>query len=270
MRRRWAIVAVVVVLVAAVLVGGSLWLRRDTSRPVTVDDARDRLTTTSSGATTSVPPKGAARPKPGVYDYRGSGTESLSLPPLSQRQGPTIPATVELVGDDCWTIRFDYSTNHWETWDYCRRGTDLVETGGKTWQRWMIGATAITNLATSVCDDAMVLPSERTKGDEWPARCVGTNETIDGEAISKGPYTYLGEQELKVGDTTVTAAHFVRDRTMTGAQQGSERSDVWFDVRTGLPIRNERKISVDTDTPVGSSTYTEEGEFHLVSPDPTG
>jgi hypothetical protein len=52
---------------------------------------------------------------------------------------------------------------------------------------------------------------------------------------------------------------------MTGAQQGSERSDVWFAADTGLPLRNRRSIRAKTDTVVGSSTYTEVGQFELVS-----
>ena len=43
----------------------------------------------------------------------------------------------------------------------------------------------------------------------------------------------------------------------------------WFAIDTGLPIRNQRRIEVDTDTPIGSSTYTEEGEFRLASLTPT-
>jgi hypothetical protein len=71
-----------------------------------------------------------AHPPPGVYSYQGTGTDSLSLPPLSQAEGPTLPGTVELQSDGCWSFRIDYSTNHWQSWTYCARPTGLVETGG--------------------------------------------------------------------------------------------------------------------------------------------
>jgi hypothetical protein len=35
-----------------------------------------------------------AGPPPGVYSYRGSGAETISVPPTSQSEGPGIPGTV--------------------------------------------------------------------------------------------------------------------------------------------------------------------------------
>ena len=71
-----------------------------------------------------------------------------------------------------------------------------------------------------------------------------------------------------MGDATVTAHGFVSERTMSGAQTGIERNEMWFAADTGLQVRNERTAEVRTDTPIGESTYTETGEFHLVSVDP--
>lgn len=250
----------------AVLVGGGLLLTlRNDARPVSVEEAKDR--TTSSTAPVEQP--ATRRPEPGVYRYEGSGSEELSTPPLSQDQGPTMPGTVELGDDGCWTFRIDYSTNHWQSWDHCPEGDDVVEAGGQSWQRWMIGPTAITNLSDFTCDaGAMLAPADPAPDEEWNARCVGTNEAVDGEAVSEGTYRFVAEEDVEVGDTTVTAHRFVRERTMSGAQVGTERSEVWYAVDTGLLLRNERTIEARTDTPIGESTYTETGEFHLVSVDP--
>lgn len=285
MRARWVVV-VGVVLVAFVGIGLFLTLR-DNARPVTLDEAKGRTTSSTSaesstssasseapgdGSTTSSTPEDTPvirRPEPGVYRYEGSGTESLSVPPLSQDQGPTMPGTVEHGDNGCWTFRIDYSTNHWQTWVHCPEGPDFVEAGGQSWQRWMIGATAITNLSDFTCDaGAMLTPADPTPGQEWTARCVGTNEAVEGEAVSEGTYRFVGTEDIAVGDTTVAAHHFVRDRTMSGSQVGTERSEVWYAVDTGLPIRNQRSVEARTDTPIGASTYTENGEFHLASVSP--
>jgi hypothetical protein len=253
-----AVALVVVLGVGAVVV---LSLRRNRARPVSISDAQRRLPGTTA------PGVAAGRPAPGVYEYRGSGTERLSLPPLSQKEGPTIPGSVvwqEAAG--CWQFRLDFSTNHWQDWTYCRHGNDVEERGGSSWQRWMIGPQAFTNLTTSRCDPGtMVVPSPRTAGQEWSQRCAGTSDQVKGVGVSAGPYRFVADEDLEVGGTTVRAAHFVRTRTMTGAQQGSERSDVWFAADTGLPLRNRRSIRAKTDTVVGSSTYTEVGHFELVS-----
>ena len=139
----------------------------------------------------------------------------------------------------------------------------------QSWQRWMIGPTAITNLSDFTCaDGAMRIPADPAPDEEWPARCTGTNEAVEGEAISEGTYRFSGEKMVKVGDATVTAHGFVSERTMSGAQVGTERSEVWFVAASGLPVSNERTVEARTDTPIGESTYTETGEFHLVSVDP--
>jgi hypothetical protein len=261
-RRRWITIGTVVLAVVVVSVGLTWALTRDTAREVSVDEARERA---GGGTTVPAGPPDIERPPPGVYEYRGAGSESLSVPPLSQDQGPTIPGTVELLDDGCWTLRVDFSTNHWQSWRYCRDGAGLVEAGGQSWQRWMVGPTAITNLTTSTCEDTVALPAEREEGQEWPARCVATNEAVEGEAVSSGVLRFVGEEDVVVGGDTVRAAHLVREREMSGAQEGTERTDLWVAVDTGLPLRNERRVEAATDTPVGPSTYTEIGSFDLVT-----
>ena len=96
------------------------------ARPVSISQAISRYHPDSSADPGNHPP-------PGVYSYQGTGTDSLSLPPLSQAEGPTLPGTVEVQANGCWSFRIDYSTNHGQTWTYCARPTGLVETGGLVW-----------------------------------------------------------------------------------------------------------------------------------------
>jgi len=259
-RRRWILAGVVVAVLGVVAAVGWFWLSRDTAREVSIDEARRR-----AGGTTT-PRRGTeGRPRPGVYEYRGGGTDSLSLPPLSQSEGPGIPGTVELLDGDCWRFRVDYSSNHWQDWKYCHRGDDLMEEGGQTWQRWLFGPVAVTTTATFRCEDTPAIPAVREPGQEWSARCKGSNTRISGEVVSAGPYRFVGEEVVDVGGERVAALHFRRSRTLTGAQDGTEVSEVWFAADDGMPLRNEREIELRTDTPVGKSTYTEKGDFRLVS-----
>ncbi len=114
-----------------------------------------------------------------------------------------------------------------------------------------------------------MLPQEREEGDERDESCTSTNDAMEGEMTSEGPLRYLGDEDLDVGGVTVRTAHFERRREMSGSQSGTERTEVWYAVDTGLPIRNERDIEVRTDTPAGRSTYRETGWFQLVSLEPT-
>ena len=40
---------------------------------------------------------------------------------------------------------------------------------------------------------------------------------------------------------------------------------MWLDAATGLPLRLRQDLEIKTDTPFGSSTYTQSGVFTLAS-----
>jgi hypothetical protein len=256
--RRWPwVLGVPVVLLAA----GFLVIVLTTSRAheVTMAQAEQRLGGQGKGVA-------GARPARGVYEYAGSGTDRLTLPPMSQSDGPTMPGTVTLSGRNCWVWRIDYSSHHWETVDYCRHGDATWETGGQIWQLWSIGPLRETNLTTMTCAPHTVsLPATAVPGQVWHERCTGTSTAVKGAMVSAGPYRFLGPRALIVGGRVVRADEFLRLRTDTGAQRGTERSELWIDAANGLPIRLRRDITVITDTPFGTSTYTQSSVFSLAS-----
>jgi hypothetical protein len=160
----------------------------------------------------------------------------------------------------------DYSTHHWQTWEYCLHGDDLWEAGGQSWQLWSIGPLNVTNLSSFSCAPrSMAMPAHASPGEHWESRCVGTNTSVKGTTVSTGPYRFIGLDTIKVGHTPVRAAHFLRLRTDSGAQHGTERSEVWFSTSTGLPLRVQQDIKVTSKTPFGTSTYTQVGVFALMS-----
>ncbi|MGZ4675709.1 MAG: hypothetical protein ACXVJX_09200 [Acidimicrobiia bacterium] len=263
-RRRRVIVGVILlVVVAGIAVFVILW-NRDTSRPVKVSEAtkKYRATSTTTGATT------ALQPRAGVYEYTGSGTDHISTPAKSQDEGPEIPGTVTLTGNGCWTFRADYNTSHWQTWNYCSRDGRLLELGGQTYQHWDFVAFQVDTTTTFTCDPPSVaIKAAMKKGDSWKQSCSGTSTSIEGKAVSSGTYTYLGAEGLAVGGRTVDTDHFRQRRTLTGSQTGTQVADLWF-AHDGLPVKNVRKVSVDSGSIVGTITYTEDATFSLASPTP--
>ncbi len=257
-RRRWPWLVAAVLVAVGVLVG-VLVLTANQAHEVTMGQAEQHLGGQGQGSA-------GARPARGVYDYAGSGTEHLTLPPLTQGEGPTIPGTVTLEGSNCWVFRVDYSSHHWQTWDYCRHGGDTWEAGGQTWQLWAIGPLNETDLSTFSCAPrTMSLPAAAVPGDQWEGRCTGTGTAVKGRTLSRGPYRFIGLTTLALGGHPVQAAEVLRRRTDTGAQHGTEWAEVWLDAATGLPVRLRQRIEVTTDTPFGSSTYTQSGVFTLTS-----
>ena len=268
--RRVRIVAaiVAVVLVAALATFVVLW-NRVTTRPVSIAEARRRAGAAGYGtdqSATATP----LRPAAGIYQYRGEGTEKLDKPPRGQSQGTGIPGTVTHLGGRCWKFRVDYNTNHWQSWDYCSTGKGLTEQGGSFFQRLDLVITKVETSSTYTCDPpADTIRAAQRVGDQWKQNCPGTSTTASGEVIAAGPYTYLGQEDLNIGGTRVKALHYRWSRTLTGGQTGTEAGDFWFDAETGLPLRNQRVVTVHSGSPIGGVTYDEKGSFVLVSMTPT-
>jgi hypothetical protein len=259
-RRRWLIAGVAVALVVGA--GGFVTVRWSHGRARPVDLA-DVVRPTGDDL---APAPEVLRPPQGVYLYRGSGTDALSKPPSTQAEGPSMPGIVRHRKDGCWTFRIDYSTNHWQRWDYCPKAGGLDEVGGAAYQRWNFGA--FTNETTSTFDcDAPVVKAGQQPGDEWRQSCTGVSTGVDGETRSSGPFRFVGTETLTIGGRKVAAHHYRRERTNTGNQDGTEHGDVWFAADTGMPLRSEHKIEATTDTIIGEVHYTEDGEFELTSLD---
>ena len=228
------------------------------ARQADVDSARSRL----GGATTVPSVRGELRPAQGLYRYRGSGTDQLVTPPKEQAEGPEMPATVRQQSNGCWTFRIDYSTNHWQSWDYCPRAGGLDEMGGQTYQRWDFVVFVNESTSTFACDSSVTIGATQSPGDHWQQSCASTGTPA---ATSAGPYTFVGTEQLDIGGQTVMALHYHRERTMTGDQTGTEAAEVWFSADNGLPLRNRRRIEVDTATAIGSVHYVEDANFELES-----
>lgn len=237
----------------------------DLPREVSASEARRRFRDQQT-------PTGGAQvftPAEGVYEYHGSGSEALSSPARSQPEGPSIPGTVTHRSNGCWRLRLDYSSNHYRRWDFCVRKGTLVEVGNRVWQRWDFGSFAIDNLSSLACEPpAVVLAAKMTDGEKWPADCRGDSTQISGTTISKGTHRFVGTEKVEVGGSEVDAFHFRDDRTVSGAQSGTEHFDFWLSA-DGLPLKGAQRIEVESGgSPLGNVTYTQQGEFSLTSLSP--
>jgi hypothetical protein len=264
--RRLAVGLAVAALVLLAAVGTYLvLLSRVSTESVTVEEARERAGTTG-GEGDQGTAADVLRPAAGVYRYRGEGTERLDKPPTSQTQGPEIPGTLTHLEGGCWRLRVDYNTNHWQSWDYCQTDGGLVEVAGEFFQRLDLVVATVDTTSGYTCDPPVdAIRDTQQAGDEWPHECRGSSSGTEGEVVSSGPYTFVGPEVLEIGGTEVEALHYVRSRTLTGGQDGTEEVEIWFDAATGLPLRNERDITVRSGSVVGSVTYEEEGSFELES-----
>jgi len=210
---------------------------------------------------------GPVQPSQGVYLYRGSGNEHISLPPKSQVEGPTIPGTVTYLKDGCWTWRLDYSDSHWQNSTFCRFGNNLVEVGRAGWYRWNLVALSISDTATFRCSPEVVLPAELSVGQQFPFTCTGSNSPIHmAPVVMTGVNRYIGPQLLRIGGTEVVALHFRESSTFAGGQHGTYVSDLWVSPQNGLPVKGSWTTQVSSPTFLGTSTLSGHASFVLDSP----
>jgi hypothetical protein len=258
--RRWFVIGAVVL----VALGGAgafvvAWNGRG-AEEASVDDAlrRFREGDDRGGA-------GTLRPAAGVYTYAGSGSERLSVLGTSQRWGATLPATVTH-DDGCWRLRVDFSTNHWQDWHYCPDGPVLREAGGTTSQRFDFVAFTADDVNVFTCEPPNdVVRVDAAPGESWPQRCDGRSTSRGTTAVSSGTTTFVGVDDVEIGGEPVAAYRYRAHRTLTGDQSGTDESETWFAVRDGMPLRQTRSVHVESPSPLGTVTYTEEGTFTLTS-----
>ncbi len=264
-RRRWLVVGLAVALVVVIAGVAITILRGRPPEQASVDEAVEQYRTT---APPSTEPPAPDRPTPGVYTATGDGREKLSFQTSEQPIGPTIPVTVTLKGDDCFDVRVDYNANHWQSWRYCQRDGGLVDTGGEVYQRFDLVVVSPESLSTSVCDPpAVVVRAGMTEGETWDQTCTVTSPDT-GDSTTSGPHLFVGREDILVGSELVETHHVRDQRTYSGDQEGAGTVDLWLDIRTGLPVRMSWNLRIDSPSPIGSVTYTEEGTWTLDSLQP--
>jgi hypothetical protein len=213
---------------------------------------------------------GADGPGParGVYRYRGSGVETISVPPKSQSEGPIIPGTVVDRPGGCFDFRLDYSNVHWQSWTYCLRDGALATTSKAGYYLWDFVVLRVDDTSTYTCQPAAVtIPATIAIGSRHTVSCVGRNDHLSiGPVYMTGTSTVAAVSSLRVGKATEQAVLIREEVRFTGGQQGTNSAETWYSEVTGLPLRGTWSTEVSTPSPVGASTLRAHGDFSLTSP----
>jgi hypothetical protein len=242
----------ILVLVAAALAGVWYLLFRSPSDAVGL---RQALTIYRQGR------DGTAKdlPSPGVYRYRTSGGEQLSLAGAAR----TFPGTSYLIVNDggCATERWEPFEQHVEGVVVCpAAGGGFTATTATSYEE--IAGTRTTSVITCPTGTAF-LPAHPTAGQRWRAACQssGSPVTIVG--------TVVGRTSVAVGGTTVPAVHTRITYTFAGSEVGTNPTDYWVSPATGLVLREAETVDLSQAAgPLGSVRYTERMAITLDSATP--
>lgn len=254
MRRAGLIAASALGVVVAAGVLTWLVAFRDSAQPVTVDDA-----VTSFREDTEPAPVGPSPIPEGVYVYETNGFERTdALTGVTHRypRRSTITVAPHACGVSLtWRVLGGRSTE----WVYC--------VGGKGWsiarqdeRHTFFGRTERT---TYVCETTPIRPVDPRTGMRWPVRDCGTDGTQE-----RGAVRVVALPEVRVGSSTVRAVHVRKTTTFSGVIRGSSRHDVWFDEKSGLPVRMVMVTRTTNDSPIGDVDYEESATLRLTSLEP--
>jgi hypothetical protein len=227
------ILAVVIITTA----GGTAWalVFRTVSSPVGLREAlrvyRKEQTAKMLGSLRS------HLPAPGVYTYRTSGGESLSLVGMSR--GFPSRTSMVVADDRCATVSWLPLVEHTETTTIC------ATTGsGLRLPKLVTYESIAGSQTTSVIEcptTAWLLPPSPSKHAHWSAACSLANpkERVSLTGVS------LGSSVMTVAGHSVDVDHVRVDLRFEGAQSGTNPTDYWVVPSTGLIVRERELVSAD-------------------------
>jgi len=251
--------------VAATVVVVNLW-PHDTARPVDADEAVQRFRNSTTSAVVTAPdttidePDVATVPRPGVYEYRTTGSEWVDALGGTTHQYP--PSTLLTVTADggCVSVRWDLLVERREEWRLCAtdEGIEVQSNGAAYHEFYGSGRFEATTCDRSVL--VVPLDGEPRVGEQLT--CILGDHGWDPR------WDVLGMTELTVESTPITVTH-VR-MTIANDDHYYEHTvvDWWLDEH-GLPVRMTTTKESNSDSGViGDVVYKETYQADLVSTTP--
>jgi len=253
--RVWALGTGVVILLAAVAAALWFFLLRTPSTTVDLHQAlslyRQEQRQRGQGTNARIPP-------PGVYPYRTSGGEQLSVAGISR----SFPSNSEMIVTDarCATMKWEPLEQHTEGLVVCpAAGGALAITSALSYEE--IAGTQTTSVIR--CPAATYLvPPDPTIGARWRTTChsPGQNVVFSGVVV--------GASSVDVGGHGIPALHTRLSLTFSGAESGTNPNDYWIS-QDGVILQQKETVSVSQSAgPLGSVHYTEQMAISLTSAKP--
>ena len=243
--RLFALAAVVIVGVPAFLIGGTYW-----RNGVDGDDAVARFR--AAGPAAAEPADGL--PRPGVYRYQTTGGERVSFLDYSRAYTTVTHRVVTRHGCGIREEQI-FLVQHIEYYDRC--GEQLAGYGTDIAFWWTHGTQDFVCTGGSF-DGAGLRVGEPAIWEchDEDTKAVQTTEN-------------LGDEEVSVDGKVMKARHTRWTTVFEGATEGAAVVEDWFDVDTGLVLKETRNIGLRVGSPfIGDISYIDVSEYALLSTTP--
>ncbi|MBV8234559.1 MAG: hypothetical protein JO075_02545 [Acidimicrobiia bacterium] len=199
-----------------------------------------------------------ALPAEGVYAYRTTGGESISVAGASHSYPPETYATVRHLGGCQWLNENDVIKEHVDKRTLCSEPGHLLQ---------LEQSREVTFFGKTDGGDYVCAPPETQHDttEQVGATTVGTCTASDGSA-ARIEATYLGHEPVQVGGASVDAVHLHLHSTLTGRAQGTADEQFWLLPHSGLVLRWDRSVDTMADAAFGANVhYQEQATFLLES-----
>jgi len=214
---------------------------------------------TASVATSPIGPY--VLPREGVYAYRTTGGETISLAGASHSYPAETYGTVRSRGGCQWQTEFDVIKEHVEKHVVCsERGRLLdVET-----------VRSITFFGRTETEDARCDPPLVDHTTDEPAGTTLRGVCRSSDSTINVALTFVGREPMRTGDQDVQAIHLDIHADLSGRAKGTDDDHMWLDPQTGLVLRWIRSSDADADAAFGATIhYRERATFVLESLTPS-
>jgi hypothetical protein len=210
----------------------------------------------SSGGTTT----DSHLPPEGVYRYRTSGGEHLSLADISR----SFPSSSEMIvtDDHCADMKWEPLLQHTEGLVECRRPDGALVVQSTMSYEEIAGAKTTSVIRCPA--DTYIVPPNWSAGERWRSVCRSNGEkvTFSGEVV--------GPAWVDVGHWREPALHTRLTLSFSGSESGTNPNDYWIAPNDGVILRQQETVDVAQKAgPLGSVHYTEQMTITLASMAPT-
>ena len=195
-------------------------------------------------------------PAPGVYTYRTSGGEGLSLMGVQR----AFPSSSSMIVADrrCATLSWVPITEHTESTTVCAGADGSLSVPRLVTDESIAGTTTTSTVRCPAT--AYLLPPRTRSAARWAATCSLTDpaEKVALAGVALGPATMtVGGHDVSVEHTRVTL-------TFSGIDGGTNPTDFWIVPSSGLVVREHETVGVTQ----GGVRYSENMDIVLNRLDP--
>jgi hypothetical protein len=235
----------------------------DDAAPVASTPATQAATTIAAptapppAASPTTTPVGLAAPAEGVYSYRTSGGESITVLGAHHDYPTTTYAAVHRTGGCGWQIRAEVVKEHVDERTMCSQADGLLQLG----QTRQVEFFGNRDGGSYTCAPPQV---QFTVGDAPGGTSSADCADADGGAAHL-VRTFLGASQVTVGGVAVEVVRIRIDGTITGRARGTSSDTLTLVAGTGLPVRWERSVDTVADAFGASVRYVEHATFDLTS-----